>query len=156
MEFYRARPKISLTDLARISQFPGQSVEQYIMRFYKLRTQCISVISEAECIPMVVRGLNYSMREHFKGHHFRDLFELTTRVASYERLLKEKDQRRSSSKGTYYQDPFEVSTIDEDYETDTDDEAINVAMYVGTQPNECQALKRPTIMKEKKKILKEN
>ena len=79
MEFYRARPDISLADLARLSQLPGETVEQYVMRFYKLKTQCISIISEAEYVPMVVRGLNYSMREHFEGHHFRDLFELITR-----------------------------------------------------------------------------
>ena len=66
-------------------------MEQYIIRFCKLRTQCHSVISEAECVPMVVGGLNYSMREHFEGHHFRDLFELITRASSYERMLREKD-----------------------------------------------------------------
>ena len=75
------------------------------------------------------------MREHFESHHFRDLFELTTRAASYERLLREKDQRRSSLKGTYYQDPLEVSAINEDYKTDTDgDDAINMAKYIGTKP----------------------
>ena len=99
--------------------------------------QCHSVISETKCVPIYVKGLNYSMREHFKGHYFKDLFELTTRAGSYERLLKEKDQTRYSSKGTYYQDPLEVSAINKDFETDTDDEAINMAEYVGTKPNDC-------------------
>ena len=38
VKFYRARPDISLADLAKISQLPGEFVEQYIMRFRKLRT----------------------------------------------------------------------------------------------------------------------
>ena len=47
--------------------------------------------------------------------------------------------------------------IKEDYETDTDDdEAINMAEYIGTKPNECHALKRPTVVKEKKKVSKAN
>ena len=31
-----------------------------------------------------------------------------------------------------------------------------MAEYIGTKPNECHALKRPTVVKEKKKILKAN
>ena len=47
-------------------------------------------------------------------------------------------------------------TINENFETDTDEEAINMAEYIRIKPNECQALKRPTITKEKRKISKAN
>ena len=47
--------------------------------------------------------------------------------------------------------------IKEDYETDIDDdEVINVAEYIGTKPNKCHTLKRPTMIKEKKKVQKAN
>ena len=38
VEFYRARPDITLADLARISQLLWESVEYYVMRFCKLWT----------------------------------------------------------------------------------------------------------------------
>ncbi|XP_050211602.1 uncharacterized protein LOC126661779 [Mercurialis annua] len=78
-EFYRAPPDVTLADLARISQLPSESAEKYIGRFRNLRTRCSTKMSEADCVPMVVRGMSFAMREHFEGHRFRDLFELTNR-----------------------------------------------------------------------------
>ncbi|XP_050207598.1 uncharacterized protein LOC126657023 [Mercurialis annua] len=109
--FYRAPPDVTLVDFARISQLPSESAEKYIGRFRNLRTRCSTKMSEADCVPMVVRGMSFAMREHFEGHRFRDLFKLTNRVTSYERLLQEKEQRRGASKGTYYKDQLDIAVI---------------------------------------------
>ncbi|XP_050218815.1 uncharacterized protein LOC126669396 [Mercurialis annua] len=125
-EFYRAPPDVTLADLARISQLPSESVEKYIDHFRNLRTRCMTQISEGDCVPMVVKGMNFAMREHFEGHCFRDLFELINRVRSYERLLQEKEQRRGSSKGTYYRDQLDVAVITDSEDDSSDDEADDI------------------------------
>ncbi|XP_050222547.1 uncharacterized protein LOC126672637 [Mercurialis annua] len=151
-EFYIAAPDVTLDDLARISQLPSETVEKYISRFRNLRTRCMTQISEGDCVPMVVKGMNFSMREHFKGHHFRDLFELTNRVTSYKRLLQEKEQRRGSSKGTYYRDQLDVAVIS-DSEDDSSDDEVCMAEFLGKNPTECAALKKPGYMKKNKVLI---
>jgi len=99
-QFYRTEPDITVADLARVTQLQGESVEKYIARFRKLRTRCQTSLTEKECVSLALRGLNFNMREKFEGQEFTDLFHLATRTASYERLLKEKKERRTSSKGT--------------------------------------------------------
>ncbi|XP_050229195.1 uncharacterized protein LOC126678335 [Mercurialis annua] len=68
MAFTWAPPDVTLADLARISQLPSESAEKYIGRFRNLRTRCSTKMSEADCVPMVVRGMSFAMREHFEGH----------------------------------------------------------------------------------------
>ncbi|XP_050211887.1 uncharacterized protein LOC126662044 [Mercurialis annua] len=94
-EFYRAPPDVTLADLARISQLPSESAE---------------------------KGMSFAMRDHFEGHRFRDLFELTNMVTSYERLLQEKEQRRGASKGTYYKDQLDVAVVSDSEDSGSEDE----------------------------------
>ncbi|XP_050233432.1 uncharacterized protein LOC126681919 [Mercurialis annua] len=148
-KFYRAPPDVTLADLARISQLPSESVEKYIDRFRNLRTRCMTHISEGDCVLMVVKGMNFAMREHFEGHRFRDLFELTNRVTGYERLLQEKEQRRGSSKGTYYRDQLDVAVVT-DSEDDSSDDEICMAEFLGKKPTECAALRKPGYVKKNK------
>ncbi|XP_050217498.1 uncharacterized protein LOC126668336 [Mercurialis annua] len=91
-EFYRAPLDVTLADLARISQLPSKSAEKYIDRFINLRRRCSTKMSEADCVLMVVRGMSFAMREHFEGHRFWDLFELTNRVKSYESFSRKKSR----------------------------------------------------------------
>ena len=65
--------------------------------------------------------------------------------------LKEKDKRKASSKGTCYNNNFEVSHLEKDLAFNSDGEPIYVAEYIGSKPNECQALIRSNTNKEKKK-----
>ncbi|XP_050222299.1 uncharacterized protein LOC126672393 [Mercurialis annua] len=148
-ELYRAPPDVTLADLARISQLPNKSTEKYIGRFRNLRTRCSTKMFEADCVPMVVRGMSFTMREHFEGHRFRDLFELTNRVTSYERLLQEKEQRRGASKGTYYKDQLDVAVISDSEDSGSEDE-VNMAEFLGTKPLECSALRKPGFVKKNK------
>ena len=66
-----------------------------------------------------MNGLNFELRKKFEGVNFYDLFDLSNKDSRYEGLLREENQRRTTSIGTYYQDPnFEV----------------DVAEFVGQQP----------------------
>lgn len=57
------------------------------------------------------------------------LWEKATRAASYERLLKE--ERRTSSKGTYYKDPsLEIAGVEYDSTSESEDEEVCVAELV--------------------------
>ena len=63
--------------------------------------------------------MNFELRKKFEGVNFYDLFDLSNKDSRYEGLLREENQRRTTSIGTYYQDPnFEV----------------DVAEFVGQQP----------------------
>lgn len=117
--------------LARVTQLQGESVEKYIARFRKLRTRCQTSLTEKECVNLALRGLNFNMREKFEGKELTDLFHLATRAASYERLLKEKKKRRTSSKGTYYKDPsLEIAVVEYDSTSESEDEEVCVAELV--------------------------
>ena len=89
------------------------------MRFKRIRTRCHTTLPEAEYIKIAIDGLNFELRKKFEGITFIDLFELSERASKFEGLLKEENQRKNSSYGTYYQDP--------NYE-------INLAEYVGRGP----------------------
>jgi hypothetical protein len=123
--FARSNIGVSMADLVRLKQKPDESAEQFIMRFKRIRTRCHTTLPEAEYIKIAIDGLNFELRKNFEGITFVDLFDLSERASRFEGLLKEKNQRKNSSYGTYYQDP--------NYE-------INLAEYVGRGPFVCDAL----------------
>jgi hypothetical protein len=123
--FARSNIGVSMADLVRLKQKPDESAEQFIMRFKRIRTRCHTTLPEAEYIKIAIDGLNFELRKNFEGITFVDLFELSEKASRFEGLLKEKNQRKNSSYGTYYQDP--------NYE-------INLAEYVGRGPFVCDAL----------------
>lgn len=113
----------------------SESVEKYIARFRKLRTRCQTSLTEKECVSLALRGLNFNMREKFERQEFTDLFHLATRTASVERLLKENQERRTSSKGTYYKDPsLEIAVVEYDSTSESEDEEVCVAELVQGKP----------------------
>jgi len=104
----------------------------------------MSDLLDRKCVSLALRGLNFNMREKFEGQEFTDLFNLVTRAASYERLRKEKKQRRTSSKGTYYKDPsLEIAVVEYDSTPESEDEEVCVAELVQGKPYECPALTKP-------------
>jgi hypothetical protein len=128
--FARSNIGVSMADLARLKQKPDESAEQFIMRFKRIRTRCHTTLSEAEYVKIAIDGLNFELRKKFEGITFIDLFELSERASRFEWLLKEENQRKNSSYGTYYQDP--------NYE-------IDLAKYVGRGPSVCDALHKKQI-----------
>ena len=114
-----------MADLTRLKQKPDESAEQFIMRFKRIITRCHTTLPEAEYVKIAIDGLNFELRKKFEGITFLDLFELSERASRFKGLLKEENQRKNSSYGTYYQDP--------NYE-------IDLVEYVGRGPFVCEAL----------------
>ena len=52
---------------------------------------------------MAQRGLDIELRMKFQGMEFKDFYELPTKVAEYEEMLKEESYQRKNSMGTYCQ-----------------------------------------------------
>ena len=53
---------------------------------------------------MAQRGLDIELRKMFQGMEFRDFYELSAKVAEYEEILREENQRRKAAIGTYFQE----------------------------------------------------
>jgi hypothetical protein len=119
-----------MVDLARLKQKPDESAEQFIMRFKRIRIRCLTTLPEVGYVKIAIDGLNFELRKKFERITFIDLFELSERAFRFEGLLKEENQRKNSSYGTYYQDP--------NYE-------IDLAEYIGRVPFVCEALHKKQI-----------
>ena len=59
---------------------------------------------ETKYVKMAQMGLNIDLRKKFQGMEFKDFYELATKVMKYEELLKEENQWRKTSMGTYCQE----------------------------------------------------
>ncbi|GKV36311.1 hypothetical protein SLEP1_g44457 [Rubroshorea leprosula] len=112
IQFYRSEPEISMADLSRLTQRPGESSESYLMRFRKARMKCHVALPEQEFVKLAKNGLDIELRKKFEGMEFRDFFELSYKVARYENLLREESQRKATLQGTYYQDAFNLDVAE--------------------------------------------
>ena len=73
-------------------------------------------LPKKEFVKIVQSCLNFDLKKKFQDREFLDLFQLSANVIRYERLIREEEQVKNSSKGTYYKDPnFDVHTVDDDY-----------------------------------------
>jgi hypothetical protein len=88
------------------------------------------MLPKVEYVKIAIDGLNFELRKKFERITFIDLFELLEKASRFEGLLKEENQRKNSSYGTYYQDP--------NYE-------IDLAKYVGQRLFVCEALHKKQI-----------
>ena len=86
-QFYRTEPEVSMADLSRLHQLSHKPVEEYIQRFRKLKFRCKVMIPEIEFVKMATGGINFELRKKFEGMEFRDLYELATMEARYEKIL---------------------------------------------------------------------
>ncbi|CAL8105377.1 unnamed protein product [Prunus armeniaca] len=97
---------------------------------------------------MAQAALKISLRKKFDGMLFGDLAELADKASKYEELLREEQQRRNSSKGTYYKTPsssvhlVEVESEDEAEES-KEREIVVVEMAKFKHPISCKALTKP-------------
>ncbi|XP_059658949.1 uncharacterized protein LOC132305302 [Cornus florida] len=139
LKFYRAELEVSMADLSRLHQLPGESVMSFLSRFRRAKFKCNLSLPLEEYMKMAVNGLEFELRKKFEGVQFHDLFDLAGKVAKYEELLREEQDMKNSSKGTYYRDPnYEVYTI----ETEGGFE-VNVAELNIKKAYTCEALTKP-------------
>lgn len=76
--------------------------------------------------------MGFELKKKLYETEFRDLFELSAKAARYGRILREEQDRKSASKGTYYRDPnYEMAMVDPELEAEVDvAELINKRPYV--------------------------
>ncbi|CAL8159871.1 unnamed protein product [Prunus armeniaca] len=97
---------------------------------------------------MAQTALKISLRKRFDGMLFGDLTELADKESKYEELLKEEQQKRNSSKGTYYKTQFSsIHLVEVESEEDTEgseEREIAVAeMAKLKHPISCKVLTKP-------------
>lgn len=97
---------------------------------------------------MAQTALKISLRKRFDGMLFGDLAELADKASKYEELLREEQQKRNSSKGTYYKTPsssvhlVEVE-LEEGTESSEEREVAAAEMAKLKHPISCKALTKP-------------
>ena len=133
-------------------QEPGERADTFVQRFRNAQCRCRSNLAKSDCVKMVISGLNLENRKKFIGQDFFDLGHLMTAVSKYERILEEENQRRVSSRGTYYRNPNrEVAQIEAMEESEETEEEIVLAELNINRPYKCRAL-----VKSKVQELKQN
>ena len=58
-------------------------------------------LPEKEFVKIAQSCLSFDLKKKFQDREFPDLFQLTANVIRYERLIREEEQMKNSSKGTY-------------------------------------------------------
>ncbi|CAL9017940.1 unnamed protein product [Prunus brigantina] len=146
--YYRIQPEITISDLAALKQSEDEPAQDFISRFRKLKMKCRIPMEERHFIQMAQAALKISPRKRFDGIMFGDLAELADKASKYEELLREEQQKRNSSKGTYYKSPsFSIHLIEVESEEDAEDseerEIAVAEMAKLKHPISCKALTKP-------------
>ena len=118
-----------MADLSRLRHKSNESVEQYIDRLKKVRNKCHVFLPEVELKKLVQNDLDFELSKKFEGMEFRDLLEFSAMATRYEMLIREEQQRKNNSFGTYFQD------FDREIE-------INAAQIIGKSSMMCDTLKK--------------
>ncbi|CAL9017438.1 unnamed protein product, partial [Prunus brigantina] len=141
----RFSPEITISDLAALKQSEDEPAQDFITRFRKLKMKCRIPMEERHFIQMAQAALKISLRKRFDGMLFGDLAELADKASKYEELLKEEQQKRNSSKGTYYKSPIHLVQIESEEEIEYSEEGeVAVAeMAKLKHPISCKALTKP-------------
>ncbi|XP_024171894.1 uncharacterized protein LOC112177886 [Rosa chinensis] len=146
-QFYRAEPEVTNADLAKMYQAAHESAQDFLDRFKAARNKCRVNLGELEFVRIAQQGLNYELRKKYEGVDIRDIFELTTSVDRYEAIIREENQARSASKGTYYKNPT-VHAVEANFQglkvEEEDSAEINAAELFVNKPVVCKALAKPT------------
>ncbi|CAL2228277.1 unnamed protein product [Prunus armeniaca] len=79
-----------------------EPAQDFITRFRNLKMKCRILMEERHFIQMAQTALKISLRKRFDGMLFGDLAELANKASKYEELLREEQQKRNSSKSTYF------------------------------------------------------
>ncbi|CAL8993766.1 unnamed protein product [Prunus brigantina] len=146
--YFRIQPEVTINDLLALKQSEDELAQDFITRFRKLKMQCRIPMEARHFIQMAQTALKISLRKRFDGMLFGDLAELADKASKYEELLKEEQQKRNSSKGTYYKSPsssihmIEVES-EEDAEGSEEREIAVAEMAKLKHPISCKALTKP-------------
>ncbi|CAL2270556.1 unnamed protein product [Prunus armeniaca] len=106
VQYYRPEPENTINDLIDIKQGDHETVLDFIARFKKLKMKCKIPMEEKHFIKMTQNALRLSFQKKFDYLEFVDLQDVAQRVGKYELLLKEKIQRKNTSKPTYFKNPI--------------------------------------------------
>ncbi|CAL8162714.1 unnamed protein product [Prunus armeniaca] len=162
-QFYRPESEVSMDDLAKRSQKPSQSVQEYLGRFREARARCTVNMPEHEFAKLAQGGLLLDLRKKFKGIEFRDIYDLLVRVGRYEALLKEEQQKgRPAPRPTFYRvstklsgsrtttvQAVDIEDIDKEergddvyFEEEEESAEVNLAKIMANGPYVCKALSK--------------
>ncbi|CAL9020229.1 unnamed protein product [Prunus brigantina] len=142
---HQIQPEITISDLAALKQSEDEPAQDFITRFRKLKMKCRIPMEERHFIQMAQATLKISLRKRFDGMLLGDLAELADKASKYEELLREEQQKRNSSKGTYYKSPIHLVQIESEEEAEYSEEGeVAVAeMAKLKHPISCKALTKP-------------
>ena len=77
MHFHKTYPEVTVVDLYQTIQKPGETVEQYLTRFKKIRARCKGSFAEEDVVKIAVAGIrNYEIRKRLSGKNLRDFHVL--------------------------------------------------------------------------------
>ncbi|CAL9018545.1 unnamed protein product, partial [Prunus brigantina] len=146
--YYRIQPEVTISDLAALKQSEDEPTQDFITRFRKLKMKCRIPMEERHFIQMAQAALKISLRKRFDGMLFGDLAELADKASKYEELLREEQQKRNSSKGTYYKSPSSSIHLvrvesEEEAKCSEEGEVAVAEMAKLKHPISCKALTRP-------------
>ena len=72
-KFYMGKTKISLKELSSIKRKFIEPIDDYLNRFYLLKSRCFIVVPEHELVEMAADGLDYSIRKKLDTKYLRDM-----------------------------------------------------------------------------------
>ncbi|CAL2255621.1 unnamed protein product [Prunus armeniaca] len=146
--YFRIQPVVIISDLAALKQSEDEPVQDFITRLRKLKMKCRIPKEERDFIQIAQTALKISLRKRFDGILFRDLVKVADKTSKYEELLREEQQKRNSSKGTYYKIPtssvhlIEVE-LEEGTESSKEREVAVAEMAKLKHLISCKALTKP-------------
>lgn len=120
-QFYKTESEVTLANLANLRQMPNEWAEGFLRRFKIARSKCFVPLPEKEFVKIAQSCLSFDLKKKFQDREFPDLFQLSANVIRYERLIREEEQVKNSSKGTYYKDPhFGVHAVNDEFYDQTE------------------------------------
>ncbi|CAL8084343.1 unnamed protein product [Prunus armeniaca] len=146
--YYRIQTEVTISDLAALKQSEDEPAQDFITRFKKLKMKCRIPMEERHFIQMAQAALKISLRKRFDGMLFGDLAELADKASKYEELLREEQQKRNSSKGSYYKSPSSSVHLvqvesEEEAKCSKKGEVAVAKMAKLKHPISCKALTKP-------------
>ena len=138
-----SQSKISLKELTSVRRKTSESIDDYLNRFWLLKSRCFTQVSEHELVEMALDGLDYSIRKKLDTQYLRDMAYLADWVWQVERLKAEKARTSKFSKKekVAYVD---TDDIDSGFDLNFDDAGnseVNLAELKHGPPFTCKVLR---------------
>lgn len=100
-------PKVTVVDLYQTVQKSGETVEQYLARFKKVRARCKGSLAEEDVVKIAVAGIrNYEVRKRLSGKAIRYFYTLYFKAVDFERVQKEESEiKRTRGRNWFGKEP---------------------------------------------------